>query len=254
MNLENVTVIFVPLSLPALLAVLWLFFTAFPKHSKEKRMILGISGAAALIVGGLMLALNIATFFQGNFLFFLTGPYFALILGGFTGIACFVLLLFLYYIPVSLLKALHRPQDAALPAEDQQKVRSMRLVLAAVLVILLAVGGLYVAAEQKLKSTYGSPSDDEMKPLTEEEIRTAYSNPLLRNHDYLLRGLFFRKNLPADIIEDIYRRRAAQDKNVLSSILFHPNTPCSLLKEAYRTLTSPQRAPAPYEKYEERCL
>ena len=254
MNLENVTVIFVPLSFPALLAALWLFLTAFPKHSREKRMILGISGAAALIVGGLMLALNIATFFQGNFLFFLTGPFMALIFGGLAGIACFVLLLFLYYIPVSLLKALHKPQDAALPAEDQQKVRSMRLVLAAALVILLAVGGLYVAAEQKLKSTYGSPSDNALEPLTEEEMRTAYDNPLFRNHNYLLRGLFFRENLPADIIQDIYRRRAAEDENVLSSILFHPNTPCSLLEEAYRTLTSPQRTPAPYEKYEERCL
>ncbi|PIR49561.1 hypothetical protein COU79_04220 [Candidatus Peregrinibacteria bacterium CG10_big_fil_rev_8_21_14_0_10_54_7] len=254
MNLEYISVFYIPLLFPGLLVALWLCFTAFPKHSREKLIILGVSGGAAVIAGGFALVVNIVSLFQGNFLFFLTGPFLALILGGLAGIACFVLLLFLYYIPVSLLKALHRPQDAALPAEDQQKVRSMRLVLAAVLVILLATGGLYVAAEQKLKSTYGSPSDDEMKPLTEEEMRTAYSHPLFRNHDYLLRGLFFRENLPADIIEDIYRRRAAQDENVLSSILFHPNTPCSLLEEAYRTLTSPQRTPAPYEKYEERCL
>lgn len=254
MNLENVTVIFVPLSFPALLAALWLFLTAFPKHSREKRVILGISGAAALIVGGLMLAFNIATFFKGNFLFFLTGPFMALIFGGLAGIASFILLLFLYYIPVSLLKALRRPHDAVLPAEDERKIRFARLLLAAALVVLLAAGGLYVSAEQQLKSLYGSPSDDELWPLTEEEMRTAYKNPLFRNHDYLLHGLFFRKNLPADIIEDIYRRRATQDENVLSSVLFHQNTPCSILEEAYRTLTSAQRSPAPYEKYEERCL
>ncbi|GEM_PF-3917418 len=254
MHIESVTTVFLPLSFPALFAVIWLFSTSFPKHSREKRTMFLISGAVALIVGILAFFLNTATFFRGNFLFLLTGPFFVLILGGLAGIACFVFLFFLYYIPASLLHTLRQPREVALPGEDRSQIKYVRLLLAAVIAVLLAAGGLLFVEETKLKERYGSLSDNEIRQLSAEEIRTAYDNVLFRNHHDLLRGLLAQENIPEDIIEDIYRRMAAKDRNVLSAILWNARTPCSLLAEAYRTLTSPQQSPAPYAKYAENCL
>lgn len=247
MNLETVLFAFTVLTAPGLLAALFLLFTAVPGNSRRKKVIVRISCATAIAVGMVMLVVNTASLFWGNFLFFISGPVMALMFGGGAGVIVFVALALLYYMPACLLER----RQASPPGQPAEQIRFGRLAAAVAIFIALSAGTVLKQKETELQAKYGSPSEGAEAPLTTEEIREAYASTIVRNHNYLLRGLLFRNNVPADILEDIYRRKGTGDETLLSMILMHPNTPCPLMHDAFAKITRPENFG--YEAYRKKC-
>jgi hypothetical protein len=203
---------------------------------------------ASLITGGLIGLISAGTFvvdfFQGNYLapfgVVLISPAIAVI----GAIISMILVLFLYVLPAQIQR-----KHVAVPGISVNTAANKGVKILPLIIPILVIG-LVIFRTEQLAARYGTVLGD-TGPLTEDEIRAAYSDLVFHHHGGLIRGLLFRDNVPTDILLDILSRNIGV--MVSNAAFMHPNMHCSKLEAFFSNSQNKAGDPKSFEMYEKIC-